>query len=149
MIQEYVCNFRRRVITVWAQSACRANSQSGKHYPWKPNCPLRDANRWTSSRHCVPVTLCAHLSRFTERCYCCTCCRKHGSSRPEYLEGLESIQHSSSKHQLFSGFPSRIFWRPHWGADKAQEKSVKQEERGQGTTFKENEIASKDMTKTG
>ena len=25
------------MVRVWAQRACRANSQSGKHYPWKPN----------------------------------------------------------------------------------------------------------------
>jgi len=25
------------VLNVCAQMACRANSQSGKHYPWKPN----------------------------------------------------------------------------------------------------------------
>ena len=24
------------MVRVWAQTACRANSQSGKHYPWKP-----------------------------------------------------------------------------------------------------------------
>ena len=27
------------MVGVWAQTACRANSQSGKHYPWKPSCP--------------------------------------------------------------------------------------------------------------
>ena len=26
------------MVRVWAQTACRANSQSGKLYPWKPNC---------------------------------------------------------------------------------------------------------------
>ena len=31
----------RRVVRVSAQTACRANSQSGKHYPWKPSCPWR------------------------------------------------------------------------------------------------------------
>ena len=41
MILGYICNFRTRVARVWAQTACRANSQSGKHYPWKPNCPWR------------------------------------------------------------------------------------------------------------
>ena len=25
------------MVKVWALTACRANSQSGKHYPWKPN----------------------------------------------------------------------------------------------------------------
>ena len=25
------------MLNVCAQMACRANSQSGKHYPWKPN----------------------------------------------------------------------------------------------------------------
>ena len=34
----YVCNFKRRVVRVWAQMACRANSQSGKHYLLEPNC---------------------------------------------------------------------------------------------------------------
>ena len=35
----YVCNSKRRVVRVWAQMACRANSQSGKHYILEPNCP--------------------------------------------------------------------------------------------------------------
>ena len=26
------------MIRVWAQTVCRVNSQSGKNYPWKPNC---------------------------------------------------------------------------------------------------------------
>ena len=38
LIQGYVCNFRRRAVRVWAQTAFRANTQSGKHYPWNPNC---------------------------------------------------------------------------------------------------------------
>ena len=33
-----VWRFRRRVVRVWAQTACRANSQSSKYYPQKPNC---------------------------------------------------------------------------------------------------------------
>ena len=33
LIWGYVCNFRRRVVMVWAQTACKANSQNGKHYP--------------------------------------------------------------------------------------------------------------------
>ena len=49
------------MIKVGAQTACRANSQRGKHYPWKPSCPGRDANRWTSSRHCVSPTLAGSL----------------------------------------------------------------------------------------
>ena len=90
-----------RVVRVWAQTGCRANSQSDKHYPQKPSCPWRDAtNRWTSSRYCVPVT---HPSRFTERCCCCTCYRKHGRWRPESLEGLDVIQYFLPKGQLFSG----------------------------------------------
>ena len=36
LILGYVCNFRRRVARVWAQTACRANF---KHYPQKANCP--------------------------------------------------------------------------------------------------------------
>ena len=39
LIKGYVCNFRRRVVKVWAQMACRPNSQLGKHCPWKANCP--------------------------------------------------------------------------------------------------------------
>ena len=49
------------MIKVGAQKPCRANSQRGKHYPWKPSCPGRDANRWTSSRHCVSPTLAGSL----------------------------------------------------------------------------------------
>ena len=49
------------MIKVGAQTACRANSQRGKRYPWKPSCPGRDANRWTSSRHCVSPTLAGSL----------------------------------------------------------------------------------------
>ena len=67
LIWRYICNFRGRVVRVWAPMACRANSQSSKHYSWKPNCPWRDAiNRWTCSRHSVPAT---HPCRFTERCF--------------------------------------------------------------------------------
>ena len=25
------------MVSVWAYNACRANSQSGKHHPWKPS----------------------------------------------------------------------------------------------------------------
>ena len=96
----YVFNFRRRVVRVLAQMACRANSQSGKHCPLKPSYPWRDANRWTCSRHYVPVSC---PTRFTERCCCCTCCRKHGRWRPEYLEGVAIIQHSPPQGQA-------IFW---------------------------------------
>ena len=39
LIKEYVCNFRRRVVNVWAQMAYRPNSQSGKHCPQKANFP--------------------------------------------------------------------------------------------------------------
>ena len=71
-VGDYVCNFRRRVVRVWVQLACRANFQSGKHYPWKPNCLWRDASRWTSCRHCVLVSRLAG----SLRCWCCTCCRE-------------------------------------------------------------------------
>ena len=132
LIWEYVCNFRR-VIRVWAQTACRANSQSGKHYPWKPKCPWRNAtNRWTSSRHCVPVTC---PCGFTEGCCCCTCCRKHGRWRPEYLERLNIIQCFPPVDQLFSGCPPEDCRGNTVGPYGAQEKSMKQEQRGQGTTF--------------
>ena len=90
LIMGCVCNFKRRVVRIWAQTACRANSQSGKHYPWKPNCLWRDAERGTSRRHCMPVT---RPSGSPERCWCCSCCRKHGRWRPEYLEGLDIIQY--------------------------------------------------------
>ena len=32
------------MVRVWAQTACRDNSQSGKCYPWKPIFPWRDAS---------------------------------------------------------------------------------------------------------
>ena len=82
LIQRYVCNFRIRVTRIWAQTAFRANSQSGIRYVWKPICPWMDTtNRLTSGRHYVTVT---HPSVFTEKCCCCTCCRKHGRWRLEY-----------------------------------------------------------------
>ena len=128
-----VCNFRRRVVRVWAQTACRAYSQNGKHYPWKPNCLWRDANRWTSSRHCVPVS---HPSGFTERCWWCTCCRKHGRWRPELLDGLDIIQYLPP-----NGEPA-VFWLSLQKIVEAAlwvwmglRKSMKQEGRRQGTTF--------------
>lgn len=39
----YICNFRRRVARVWAQTACRANSQkrTAEALPLKPNMPLK------------------------------------------------------------------------------------------------------------
>ena len=138
-IRGYVCNFRRTVVRVSAQTACRANSQSGKHYPLKPNCPWRDAtNRWTSSRYCVPVT---HPSRFTERCCCCTCYRKHGRWRPEFNEknnedeGLDIIQYFPPKGQLFLVVPLEDCRGNIVGLDRAQEKNMKQEWSGQGMTF--------------
>ena len=39
LIKGYACKFRIRVVKVWAQTACRANSQSGKHCPRKASCP--------------------------------------------------------------------------------------------------------------
>ena len=115
----------RRVVRVWAQMACRANSQSGKHYPWKPNCPWNDAtNRWTSSRHCVPV-ICP--SGFTEKCCCCTSCRNRGRWRPEYLGGLDIIQYFPPKNQLFSGCPLEDCRGNTVGPDGAQEKSNRRE----------------------
>ena len=105
LIQGYVYNFRRRVVRVWPQMACRADSQSDKHYLWKPNCPWMDAtNRWTTSRHCASVTC---PIGFTERCCCCTFCRKHGRWKREYLKGLAIIRHFSPKDHLFSACPSR------------------------------------------
>ena len=127
----------RRVVRVWAQMACRANSQSGKHYPWKPSCPWRDANRWTSSRRCVPVT---HLSGFTERCCCCTC-RKHGRWRLEYLEGLDIIQYFPPKGQLFSGCPSRRLQWQHCGPGQGSGKEHKTGGKGAGHNFWKNDIA--------
>ena len=128
----YVCGFRRRVLMVWAQTACRANCQSGNHYPWKSNCPWRNAtNKWTSSRHCVPVT---HLST-TERCCCCTCCKKHGRWRPEYLQGLDIIQYFPPK---FSVVPPEDSKGNIVDPGGAQEKSMKQ---GAGHNFWKNDIA--------
>ena len=129
----YVCSFRRRVVRVWVQTACRAYSQRDKCYPWEPSCPWRNAiNRWTSSRHCVSVVC---PSGFTERCCYCTCSRKHGRWRPKNLEGLDIIQYFLPKGQLFSGCPSRRLQRWHcgswWGSGKMHEMGG----RGQGTTF--------------
>ena len=134
LIQGYVSNFRRRVVKVSALTACRANSPCGKHYPQKLNCLWRDAiNRWTSSMHCVPVT---HPSGSTEICCCCTCCRKHGRWRPEYLERLNIIQCFPPMDQLFSGCPPEDYKGNIVGLNRAQEKNMKKEGRGQGTTFK-------------
>ena len=33
LIWGYVCNFKRRMVRIWAQMVYRANSESGKHYP--------------------------------------------------------------------------------------------------------------------
>ena len=64
-----------------------------------PNCPWRDAtNRWTSRRHCVSVTC---PSRYTERCCCCTSCRKRGRWRLEYLEGLDITVFPSQRPAIF------------------------------------------------
>ena len=139
MIRGYVCNFRRRVVRVWAQTAYRPNSQSSKHYPWKPNCPWRDAtSRWTPSKHCVPVTC---PGRCTERCFCCTCCRKHGRWRPEYLEGLDIIQYFPPKVSYFLVVLPEDCRRNIVSRDGAQEKSMKQDRRGAGHNFWKNDIA--------
>ena len=56
---------------------------------------------------------------------CCTCCRKHGRWRPEYLEGLDTIQCFLPQGQLFSGYPFRWLKRqqcgPRWGSGKEHE----------------------------
>ena len=36
MIQGHVCNFRRRVVRVWFQTACRANSKVANITPGSP-----------------------------------------------------------------------------------------------------------------
>ena len=61
-------------------------------------------------------------------------CRKHGRGRPEYLEGLDIIQYFPPKGQLFSSCPEDCRGNT-VGLDGAQEKSMKREGRGQGTTF--------------
>ena len=135
LIQRYVSNFRRRVVKVWALTACRANSQSGKHYPQKLNCLWRDAiNRWTSSRHCVLVI---HPSGSTERCCCWACCRKHGRWRPEYLERLNIIQCFPPVDQLFSGCPPEDCRGNTVGLDGAQERAWKRREGGRAQLLKE------------
>ena len=136
----YICSFRRKVVRVGAQMAFRVNSQSGKHCPWKPNCHWRDAtNRWTSSRHYVPVT---HLSAFTERCCCCTCCRQHRRWIPEYLDTLDVIQYFPSKSQLFSGCPSRRLSRQHCGPGQDLGKEHETGVKGAGHNFRKNDISS-------
>ena len=50
---------------------------------------------------------------------------------PEYLEGLDIIQYFPLKGQLFCFYIQKIVEATMW----AQEKSMKQEGRGQGTTF--------------
>ena len=55
---------------------------------------------------------------------------------PEYLEGLDIIQYFPLKGQLFCFYIQKIVEATMW----AQEKSMEQEGRGQGTTF-ENDIA--------
>ena len=54
---------------------------------------------------------------------------------PEYLEGLDIIQYFPPKGQLFSGCPSRNCSGNIVGQDGAQEKSMKQDRKGLGTTF--------------
>ena len=131
-MQGYVCNFRRRVVRVWTQTACRANSQGGKHCPWKPSFPWRDAtNRW------MPITC---PNEFTEKCCCCTCCRKHGRRRPEYLERLHITQYFSPRASYCLVVPPEDCRGNIVGLEGAQEKSMKQEGRRQGTTWK-NDIA--------
>ena len=63
----------------------------------------------------------------------CSCCRRHGRGRPEYPEGLDIIQYFPPKGQLIV-FPDDCRGNI-VGLDRAQEKSMKQEGRGQGTTF--------------
>ena len=47
LIWGYVCNFRRRVVTIWAQMACRATPKVANIIPRSPTALGRDAtNRW-------------------------------------------------------------------------------------------------------
>ena len=134
-----LCNFRRSVVRLWVQMACRANSPNGEHYPHKPNCPWRDAtNRWAFSRHCVPV-ICP--SGFTERCCWCTCCKKHGRWRPECLERLDIIRYFSPKGQLFSGCPCRRLERQHCEPRRGSGKEHKTGGKGAGPNFWKNDKA--------
>ena len=129
--------FRRRVVRVWAQTACRASSQSGKHYLWKLNCLWKDANRWTSSRHCVPVThLRVHSEMLLLHMFQETWKMKAWISR-----GVGYYTVFPPKGQLFSGCPSRRLYRQHCGPGEG---SGKEHERGRkraGHNFWKNDIA--------
>ena len=132
LIRGYVCNFRRVVVRVWAQTACRANSQSSTHYLWKPSGPWRDANRWTCGRYYVSVTC---LSSFTERSCCCMCCRKHGRWRADNLEGLILYSISLPRASCFLVVCPGVCRGNTVAPYGAQKKNRKQEGRKQGTTF--------------
>ena len=62
------------------------------------------------------------------------CCRKHGRWT-EYLDGLDITQYFPPKAQLFLVVPPEYCRGNIVGLDGAQEKSMKQEGRGQDTFF--------------
>ena len=85
-----VCNFRRRVVRIWAQMAWRAYSQMANIIPGNPIAfEGMPTDGLLAGIVCLSPTLAGSLrdADFAQ------CCRKHGRWGPEYLEGLEIIQY--------------------------------------------------------
>ena len=62
--------------------------------------------------------------------------QEHGKLRPEYLERLDFIQYFPPKGQVLSLVVPQEDCRGNIvGLDRAQERNMKAEGRGQGTTF--------------
>ena len=120
------------MVSVWAQMACRANSQSSKHYPISPvafeGIPT---DGLLAGVVCLSTTLAGPLKD-------AVVAHVVGNMEDEGLNILRDwILYSISlpKASYFLVVPPENCRGNIVGLDRAQEKSMKQEGRGQGTTF--------------
>ena len=94
----YVCKLRRWVVRVWAQTACRASSQSGKHYPWNPTAfEGMPTDGLPAGIVCLSPTLAGSLRDADV---------VHVAGNMED-EGLNILQYFPPKGWIFSGCPFR------------------------------------------
>ena len=122
------------MVRIWAQRACRANSQSGKHCHQKPNCPLErmpPTDGLLAGIVCLSPALeyslkdaiVAHVVRNMED--------EGLNIKSDWI--LYSVSLPRASYFLFVA-PEDCRGNT-VGPDGAQEKSMKQKERGQGKTF--------------
>ena len=127
-----VWRFRRRVVRVWAQTACRANSQSSKYYPQKPNCPegIPPAGL-LADIVCLSPTLAGSMRNAVAAHVVGNMEKEDLNLQRDWI--LYNI--SLPRARYFLVVPPEDCRGNIVSQYRAQEKSMKQEERGQGTAF--------------